>query len=97
MSALTLMAFIQVRPGNEDAFLAAAREVVPATRAEEGCVEYRLHRHDDRPGAFSFYEIWRTDGDLDLHMKTPHIERFIAAIEPLLEGEIVLERWREVI
>jgi quinol monooxygenase YgiN len=93
---LTLTAVIRVREGCEERFLAAAFAVIPPTRAEAGCVEYRLHRNDERPGTFSFYEIWRTDEDLDHHMKTPHIAAFIAAIEPILDSEIALERWRAV-
>jgi quinol monooxygenase YgiN len=97
MSALTVTAVITVRPGEEERFLDAARQVIGPTRAEEGCVDYRLHRHDERPGTFVFYEIWRSSGDLDQHMETPHIKAFIAAIGPLLDGEIDLQRWREVV
>lgn len=91
---LTLSAVIRVREGCEEQFLVAAEAVVLATRVEPGCVEYVLHRHDGEPGTFAFYEIWRSDEDLDAHMQTPHIAAFIAAIEPLLDGEIALERWR---
>lgn len=93
---LTLTATIHVREGSEEQFLAAASAVIPPTRTEPGCIEYQLHRHDQHPGTFSFYEIWRTDEDLDHHMETPHIAVFIAAIEPILASEITLERWRAV-
>lgn len=93
---LTLTAVIHVRDGCDEQFLAAASAVLQATRGEPGCVDYRLHRHDERPGTFAFHEVWRTDADLDSHLATPHVQAFLAAIEPLLDSEIVLERWREV-
>lgn len=93
---LTLTALFRVRESEERRFLEAARAVVPATRAEPGCVEYRLHRHDERPGTFVFYEIWRRDEDHAQHLETPHIGVFLNAVRPLLVDEITVERWRAV-
>jgi quinol monooxygenase YgiN len=93
---LTLTATMRVKPGEEGRFLAAARQVLEPTRAEAGCVDYRLHQSADDPAAFVFYENWRSRDDLDLHLETPHIRAFVAAIEPILEAPMELRTWHEI-
>lgn len=78
MTQLTLIATITARPGREDAVEAALRDLAVATRKEEGCIAYDLHRAIDRPGTFVFYEIWRSRADHAQHDETPHIKAFRA-------------------
>jgi quinol monooxygenase YgiN len=96
MSALTLTALIRVKPGEEERFLEAARKVIEPTRAEAGCIDYRLHRGADSPATFIFYENWQSRGDLESHLETPHIQGFVASIEPILEAPIELTPWQEI-
>ena len=93
---VAVTAVFQIAPGGEDEFVEAAQRVVPPTRAEPGCIEYRLHRHLARPGSFALYEGWRSQADLDRHLATPHIAAFLAQIEPVLAGEVAVELWREI-
>jgi quinol monooxygenase YgiN len=97
VSDLTLTATMRVKPGEEERFLAAARQVLEPTRAEDGCVDYRLHQSADSPGSFIFYENWRSRDDLDRHMEAPHIRAFVAAIEPILEAPMELRAWNEIV
>jgi quinol monooxygenase YgiN len=96
MSKLTLTANFLVQPGEEKRFLEAARKVLEPTRAESGCIDYRLHRSQDTPGAFVFYENWESRADLDRHLETPHIKGFVAEIEPILVAPIELSSWDEI-
>lgn len=93
---LTVTAVIRVRPGGEERFVEATQNVIPATRAESGCIDYRLHRHRKNRRMFVFYESWRSKADLDHHMETPHIGAFIAEIGPVLDGEIDVQLWHEL-
>lgn len=93
---VTVTAFFRVRAGDESRFLEAAEEVARTTRAEDGCVEYRLHRHRERPGSFALYENWRSQSDLDGHLASPHIRVFLGAVEPILDEEIAVDLWNEI-
>ncbi|MFE6685094.1 putative quinol monooxygenase [Streptomyces sp. NPDC057743] len=49
---------------------------VEPTRQEPGCLEYHFHEDQAEPGAFVFYEAWRSKEDLDAHLALPHLRDF---------------------
>ena len=55
---LIILAQITAAPGKEDFLGSELEKLVAPTRAEEGCVQYDLHRDNGNPGFFVFYEIW---------------------------------------
>ena len=59
--------------------------VAEASRAEEGCIDYRLYEAADAPNEFVFIEEWRDDAALQAHFATPHIAEFMAAIATAIE------------
>ncbi|SDA31843.1 putative quinol monooxygenase [Sphingomonas sp. NFR15] len=63
--------------------VAAARDaiaaVVTATRAEDGCLEYRFAEDVLDPGLIHITERWRDRAALDAHFGTPHIAAWRAA------------------
>lgn len=60
--------------------------VADASRAEEGCLAYRVHEAVDVPNEFVFVEEWRDDAALQAHFKTPHIAEFMTAIREAIVG-----------
>ena len=85
---LTLIAILQGRPEKRDELIATLREFVKPTRKEEGCVEYHLHVSKDDPNQFIFYENWRSQADLDAHLKTPLLAAFLGRTGDLLEKDV---------
>jgi quinol monooxygenase YgiN len=61
------------------------REVVRETHAEEGCINYALHRGLDEPGRFLLLERWRSREDLDAHFQQPYVARLAATAGLLAE------------
>ena len=51
------------------------------TRSEEGCLSYELFASEAKPGTFFTIEKWRSQDDLDAHMKTPHVHDALATAE----------------
>ncbi|MFZ4628932.1 MAG: putative quinol monooxygenase, partial [Blastocatellia bacterium] len=41
---MSVIAYLEVRPGSEAEFLRAAEDVIAATRQEEACLNYDLHQ-----------------------------------------------------
>ena len=70
---LTVVAKVRAKPGFEEAVLAELTALVAPTRAEEGCINYDLHRSQTEPAVFLFYENWTTREALDKHSKSPHL------------------------
>ncbi|UQX04761.1 putative quinol monooxygenase [Streptomyces sp. RerS4] len=49
---------------------------VEPTRQESGCLEYHFHEDRKDPDVFVFYEVWRSQADLDAHLALPHMQAF---------------------
>ena len=54
--------------------------VASASRAEEGCLSYRVYQDTEAENEFVFVEEWESQEALTRHFGTPHIARFMEAI-----------------
>jgi quinol monooxygenase YgiN len=74
-------------PGEQRArFLTLATEMCRASRADEGCLGYRVYEDAEQPGRFVFVEEWQDDDALRAHFAQPHTGRFMTEL-PALLGE----------
>ena len=81
------VAYFRAKPGREDDLARILSDMVAPTRAEQGCVNYDLHQHQDDPSRFVLYEGWKSPEALDQHMTLPHFKTMLAALE-----DVVAER-----
>ncbi|HYB90196.1 MAG TPA: putative quinol monooxygenase [Candidatus Binataceae bacterium] len=85
--AITVLAKLKVKPGNEAQFESAAREMIAAARtAEPGTLNYILHKNVRDSTEFYYYEVYKDQAALDAHGKTDHMRAFGGKIGPLLAG-----------
>lgn len=77
---LLVAGHIRLDPARRDAAIAAAREVMEATRREPGCVAYTFSADLGDPGLFHLFEEWESQEALDAHFQTPHMARFQQAM-----------------
>jgi quinol monooxygenase YgiN len=54
--------------------------VATASRAESGCLGYRLYEDTETDNDFVFVEEWENDEALKRHFATSHIDEFMRAI-----------------
>ena len=85
MSQLTLIAKWKAKPGAEDRLYEALRSLVEPTLAEQGCINYDLHRSIEDPGLFMFYENWTSRPLWERHMESQHLQEFSANTEDIVE------------
>ncbi len=74
--AIKIVAFVTVKPGEDDAFIAAARTCVAASRAEPGVLEYDLWRETEGDRRFVFNELYADDAAVQQHMASDHFKAF---------------------
>ncbi len=87
---LCIIARIVPAPGTEDRLEAAMKQLVEATREEEGCLQYDLHRTTQDPCLFVFVESWQSKALWEAHMKGEAIAAFNAEVPGMIEsGEIL--------
>lgn len=85
-----IVALVAVKPGEEDAFVAAARTCVAASRAEAGVLHYDLWREAEGERRFVFNELYVDDAAVQAHMASDHFKAFgIAARDLVLAKPII--------
>ncbi|KAA2261776.1 antibiotic biosynthesis monooxygenase [Solihabitans fulvus] len=72
----SLVGFARPRPDRVEELRELLLSFVEPTRAEEGCLEYHFHTDTQNPDVFVFYEVWRSEADLDRHLALPHMREF---------------------
>lgn len=85
MPALTVIAKLKAKRGSEEPLFDACRRLIAPTLAEDGCINYDMHRSIEDSGTIMFYENWTTRPLWEQHMKSPHLTEFSAATEGMVE------------
>jgi quinol monooxygenase YgiN len=85
---ISIIAKFVVKEGKEDEFMALVNPLGVASRAEEGCIEYMLHKHVEEPGTYAMIEKWKDQSAVDFHNNTPHFTSTVPKILEIAEVEI---------
>jgi quinol monooxygenase YgiN len=64
--------------------LRIARDLVAASRRDEGCISYRFYEDTENANHFVFIEEWENDDALQQHFATSHIAEFMQAVPAAL-------------
>ncbi len=80
-----VIAKLSVKPGKKQALLAAAGEVIAASRAEAGCVSYSLLDDPFAENRCTFVEEWADQAAIQLHFTTPHFAKWKQVSKEYLE------------
>ncbi|MEU2619669.1 putative quinol monooxygenase [Streptomyces sp. NPDC007157] len=75
-SVLRIVTTATARPGVGRELERMLLELAAATRREDGCLDYRVHRAEQTPDTFVVYEQWTGRQALDAHHATPHMNTF---------------------
>lgn len=74
----------------QDGKIAEARDrllaMIAPTRAEPGCVEYRLHQDQSAAAEFTFFEVFADRAAWDAHMQTDTVRNLLADISQFFVG-----------
>ena len=86
MSKLTIVANIHAHPEQMELLRSELEKLVPITRAEAGCIQYDLHRDNENPAHFMFFESWESAELWQAHMNAPHLAAYVKATEGAVTG-----------
>lgn len=81
--AVKVVAFVTVKAGEDEAFVAAAQACVAASRAEPGVLRYDLWRESEGQRRFVFDELYADDAAVQAHMAADHFKAFGRAARDL--------------
>ncbi len=75
---------VRIPPEQRAEFAAIATEMCAASRADDGCIGYRVYEDLEQPNRYVFVEEWRDDVALQSHFAQPQTARFMGALVPML-------------
>ena len=81
---VTLVVRFQASPGQAGELESRLRQMVSASTAEDGCLQYTLHVDRDSAAHFVLYERWTSWAALAEHDETSHVKDFVAVLPDLL-------------
>ncbi|OIP35731.1 MAG: antibiotic biosynthesis monooxygenase [Deltaproteobacteria bacterium CG12_big_fil_rev_8_21_14_0_65_43_10] len=93
---IVVVAFLKAQAGKEREMEDALRAMIPKVQSEEGTLAYVLHRAQNEPGKFLFYEKYKDKAAFDHHGSTSHIQELFGKIGPLLDGKPSIEMYEEL-
>jgi quinol monooxygenase YgiN len=93
---LTVVAHLRAKPGQETELRHQLQRLVTPTLAEAGCITYELNESKNEPGHFLFYEVWKSDADLDEHFQTAHMKAIGKVLPQLLAEPMDLSKWEKL-
>lgn len=85
---ISIVAKFRVNEGEEKNFLALTEGLVKASQAEEGCIEYILHKDIKNARTYSIIEKWDDQAAIDFHNNTPHFTSTVPKIVEIAEVEV---------
>jgi len=91
MPKLTIVAHITARADKVDLVKAELEKLIAPTLAEEGCLQYDLHRDIENPAHFMFYENWESRDLWQAHMNNENLKAYKAATDGAVEEFLLHE------
>jgi quinol monooxygenase YgiN len=80
---VVLVADVHGRVGLMSELRTLLTELADASRAESGCVDFRVLAHEE-PGELVLLSVWRDETSLRTHYDSPYYSRYRAQVGPFL-------------
>jgi len=84
MKNVTIIGTVTAKPETREELYALLSAQVEPTRKEDGCINYDFHVDAEDTCVFVFYENWRSQEDLDAHLRMSHLEPLFSQVDRLL-------------
>lgn len=85
---ISIVAKFTIKEGEESNFIALINNLGDASRAEEGCIEYILHKDLEKPLTYCLIEKWKDQDAVDFHNNTQHFTNAVPKIGKIAQIEI---------
>lgn len=89
-----VIAKFMAKPGKKAQMVAAAQDLIAATRQEEGCISYSLLEDPYAENSLTFIEEWADKAALERHFTMPHIATWREKSADLRDGKTSLKLYQ---
>lgn len=91
-----VFAELQAAEGKEEILRATLQEMLPLTRAEAGCVEYRICQVSESPAIFKAFEVFESPEAFQSHLASDHFVNLQNLAADLLCAEPIIQVCEEL-
>ena len=84
--AISIVARIEAKTDKIELVKSALLKLIEPTRKEEGCLQYDLHKDNENPEVFVFYENWETRSLWETHMNNDHLKAYMKETDGAIEN-----------
>ncbi|MGP9826321.1 putative quinol monooxygenase [Ectopseudomonas khazarica] len=88
---IAIVVHMTAKTGREEELGHHLIRMIEPTTAEDGCINYNLHRDSVDPATWVLYETWRSKKDLDKHMTSSHFLDFQSIQDEMLAKDMRVE------
>lgn len=93
---VVIAAVIKVNEGQGAEFEKEFLLLQPKVLKDPGAIAYAMHRAQDDPCKYFFYEKYADDAAVKYHTSTPHFKGFFQKMGPLMKGKPEISYYQEV-
>lgn len=86
-----------IQEGKVEEVIKLYKELVEASRKEEGCIKYELYEDEKDSRILAVIEEWESKEDLDKHMNSEHFTRLVPMIGELTEKKLDMNVYNKLI
>ena len=79
---ISIIAKFSINDGEESNFTTLINDLIKSSLAEEGCIEYALQKHTEKPANYCLIEKWKDSEAVNFHNNTSH---FTTTVPKLIE------------
>ena len=85
---VTNLVFVSSQNGKAVKLEEELRKLARSSRSEPGSLIYEVHQSASDRSEFFLYGIWRSQEDLEAHMKAGAIQEFLGSASELVDGAL---------
>ncbi len=89
---IVVVGHLTINPDKRAEAEALIAELVPATQAEDGNIEYRYSADLGEPNRINIIEAWESEDAMNAHMGAEHFATFMAGIGDCIGGDVAVVR-----
>ena len=76
-----------VKEDSIELFMETVKKLIDATRQEEGCIAYTLHKDLEDAAHLTFIEEWESEQAIEKHNASPHFTTYVPELAKLCRKE----------
>ena len=93
---LKIVAKSRIKEACVEQYLAAVKELVQKSQAEEGNISYTVNQSANDLNVFAFIEVWKDQASFEYHTQTEHFTTILPTLKEYVEESFPAEFFKEV-